>query len=391
MHKHSIRMPRITQAIFQSILAAFLVVSGTMQGDANDAKVAVTTYHYDNLRTGWNKSETKLAASNLTTINFGVVATVQLDDQVDAQPLIVPNLAIARGRHDVVYVATESNTVYAIDASSGGQPLAQTHLGPPVPSPLGCVNNGPNVGITGTPVIDVKANRLFVIAYVNLTPSSSSPTPGYQLHALNLSTLKDALPPVTITAFHTLVDGSSYTFSAAYQRQRPGLLELNGTVYAGFGSFCDYAGQFSRGWVLGWEASNLRPLRANRLNDTQPSDPNGGPPDGSWQMFLSSVWMSGYGIASDGTYLYFSTGNSDCNWMLPGPPCPPSTTWTRANHIQESVAQLSTSLALRGVFTPGPPYDTYTLDYNDWDLGSGGGNAFPDWQRELSLPRHCGG
>ncbi len=68
---------------------------------------------------------------------------------------------------------------------------------------------------------------MFVVAYVNLTPSSSTPTPGYQLHRLNLLTLQDTVPPVTITASHTLVDGTSYPFNAAYQRQRPGLLELN--------------------------------------------------------------------------------------------------------------------------------------------------------------------
>ena len=186
-----------------------------------------------------------------------------------------------------------------------------------MPQPLGCSNNGPNVGIMGTPVIDVKARLLFVVAYVNLTPSGSTPTPGYQLHRLNLLTLQDTVPPVTITASHTLGDGSLYTFNAAYQRQRPGLLELNlptgKVVYAGFGSFCDFDAQYSRGWVLGWHAPALNPLPANQLNDTQTTDPNVNPP-----FFLTSVWMSGFGIASDGTSLYFATGNSDCNWTVSG-------------------------------------------------------------------------
>ena len=145
-------------------------------------------------------------------------------------------------------------------------------------------------------MIDVNSNRLFVIAYVNLTPSSSTPTPSYQLHALDLLTLQDKLAPITITAYHTLADGTSYQFNAPYQRQRPGLLELNGVVYAGFGSFCDYKSQYSRGWVLGWYASSLAALPANQLNDTQTTDPNVNPP-----FFLTSVWMSGFGIASDGT------------------------------------------------------------------------------------------
>jgi hypothetical protein len=86
-------------------------------------------------------------------------------------------------------------------------------------------------------------------------------------------------------------------------------------------------------------------------------------------MFLTSVWMSGFGIASDGTSLYFSTGNSDCNWTVQGKPCPSSTTWDGATHIQESVAQLSSGLALGGIFTPS---NMPQLDRGDTDLGSGG-------------------
>ena len=134
------------------------------------------------------------------------------------------------------------------------------------------------------------------------------------------------MAPVTITAYHTLVDGTSFSFSAQYQRQRPGLLEFNGVVYAGFGSFCDFDAQYSRGWVLGWYASSLAALPANQLNDSQTTDPNVDPP-----FFLTSVWMSGFGIASDGTDLYFATGNSDCRVALNT--CPSSTTWTGTTQI----------------------------------------------------------
>ena len=364
MRKHSIRPSIAIEAVCGLIFAALFVASAPAAGDAN---VAVTTYHYDNLRTGWNSSETTLTASNFPQ-NFGVIATAQLDDQVDAQPLIVPNLKIGGRSHDVVYVTTESNSVYAIDAWSGNI-LQHRKLGSPVPQPLGCTNNGPNVGIMGTPVIDVNARLLFVVAYVNLTPSSSTPTPGYLLHSLNLLTLKDTRAPVKITASHTLVDGTRYAFNAAVQRQRPGLLELNGMVYVGFGSFCDYDSQYSRGWILGWHASTLAALNANQVNDTETEDPGVSPPT-----FLTSVWMSGFGIASDGTSLYFSTGNSDCNWTVSGiiNPCPSSTTWTGTTNIQESVAQLSGGLALGGVFTPSSSPNTYQLDQEDADLGSGG-------------------
>jgi hypothetical protein len=279
-----------------------------------------------------------------------------LDDQVDAQPLIVPGRTIAGGTHDVVYVATESNTIYGIDASSGAI-ILQRNLGSPVPAPLACNNNGPNVGINSTPVIDLSANALYVIAYVN------NPRPTYILHALNLTDLTDKPgSPVTVAASHTLTDGSTFTFNAQYQRQRPALLELNGNIYAGFGSFCDFQANNSRGWLLGWGAQTLVPLPANELDDTQATSPD--------SFFLSSIWMSGYGIAGTGTALYFSTGNSDAG------------TYDGTTNIQESVVTLSNQLGLLGTFTPSNVAD---LDKYDVDLGSGGvlllpsqGGSFPD-------------
>ena len=109
-------------------------------------KFAVTTYHYDNLRTGWNDDEPTLTYKNVKSGSFGLLQAVTLDDQVDAQPLVVPDETITRGsqqgQHDVVYVATENDTIYAIDASSGAILFDQS-LGNPVPTPLGCNNNGP--------------------------------------------------------------------------------------------------------------------------------------------------------------------------------------------------------------------------------------------------------
>ena len=198
----------------------------------------VATYHYDNLRTGWNRNETTLTPANVGSTSFGVLAKVVLDDQVDAQPLVVPLQHITAGpgpaplqgsgaprilygaTDQVVYVATEGNTVYAIRASDGTV-LVSRNLGTPVSMPLTCTNNGPNVGINSTPVIDVTAQTLYVIAY---TLMSGIPT--YQLFALNLNDLTDRIPPVTVAASHMLSDGTTYNFNAAYQRQRPALLEF---------------------------------------------------------------------------------------------------------------------------------------------------------------------
>ena len=121
------------------------------------AQTAVTTYHYDTYRTGWNNTEATLTPANVGSSSFGLLHNVALDDQVDSQPLVVPGVTItagsSQGQHDVVYVATENNTVYAIDVHSGAV-LLNPNFGTPVQMPLGCNNNGPNVGINSTPVID---------------------------------------------------------------------------------------------------------------------------------------------------------------------------------------------------------------------------------------------
>ncbi|MGH6836130.1 MAG: hypothetical protein ACREC9_11390 [Methylocella sp.] len=319
-------------------------------------KQPVTTYHYDNQRTGWNGNETTLTPTNVGPTSFGVVAEVVLDDQVDAQPLVVPNQQITSGIYtvgppgiyQVVYVATEGNTIYGIRAAIG-EVVLKRNLGPPVPLPLGCTNNGPNVGITGTPVIDVTAQTLYVVAYVNGSP------PTYQLHALNLSDLTDKPgSPVTVAASHTLTDRSTTTFDATVERQRAALLESSGIIYAGFGAFCDFAAGQSRGWLLGWQAGTLAPLAANTLTDTQATD--------TGNFFLSGIWMSGYGIAAApiSGKLFFSTGNSDPN----------QDTYDGKTNIQESVVKVGPHLVnLLSIFTPS---NENLLDRLDSDLASGG-------------------
>ncbi|HXW75449.1 MAG TPA: hypothetical protein VEK10_11615 [Steroidobacteraceae bacterium] len=346
------------------LLCGLLVIAAPL---AFGSGIAVTTYHYDSLRTGWNKQETVLSASAFPS-TFGVLSTVAVDDQVDAQPLVVPGETIAGAVHDVLYVVTENNTVYAIDADSG-QVLLTHNLGAPVPTPLGCGNNGPNVGITSTPVIDLSRHRLYVIAYVN------GATPQYQLHALNLVTLADAIPPVTVAASHTLTNGATFAFNATYQRQRPALLELDGTIYAGFGSFCDFEANNSRGWVLGWSAHSLTPLAGNELNDTQATSPT--------SFFLSSVWMSGFGLSSNGSNIFFATGNSDCNFYLSPELCPSESTYDGVTNIQESVIGLTPSLTTRtGVFTPS---NVFQMDMDDADLGASGVMLLPTQSGSFNL------
>jgi hypothetical protein len=320
------------------------------------AQTAVTTYHYDNYRTGWNQTESTLTPANVKKATFGLLSSVTLDDQVDTQPLIVPGVMITAGQyqgtvHDVAYVATEGNTVFAIDVHTGAV-LLNPNFGTPVRYPLGCNNNGPNVGINSTPVIDPTSNTLYVMVY-----SQNGKTQNYNLRALDLGSLTDKVTPQLVTASHTLSNGTTFTFNAAYQRQRPGLLLANGSIYAGFGSFCDLGANLSRGWVLGWTAGTLAPFPSNQLNDLQATD--------SGSFFLSSIWMSGYGLAADDSgNIVFVTGNSDPN------------TYDGITNIQESVVKISSTLnSALDIFTPD---DQVSLDQGDVDFGSGGVLILPD-------------
>lgn len=333
----------------------------------------VTTYHYDNLRTGWNSNERRLKPSNVNATSLYVL-TLQLDDandQVDTQPLIVRKVHIAGGKHDVVYVATENNSIYAIDADTDTK-LLKVNLGTPISWPLGCGNNGPTVGIDGTPAIDLLTGTMYVIAYIQDPANGGNPE--YYLHALDIATLSDKVSPRLVSASGTSSNNQTLNFQAAYQRQRPGLLLQNGNIYAGFGSFCDFGGANSRGWVLGWQAGTLNPLPSNNINNRQPTEPN--------NMFLSSVWESGYGLAGDPNgNVYFTTGNSDYS----------GTTYDGCTNIQESVVKLPSTLVRNCPAVPPPNPSLFTpanesgLDVYDVDVGSAGVMALPD--QSGSVPR----
>ncbi len=332
----------------------------------------ITTYHYDNGRTGWNCHETILTPANVA--NLLVLSTVALDEQVNAQPLLVPGMTIAGGRHSVVYVATANNTIYALDAATGAI-LLQTNFGPPVPQsalPAQCNNNSTLVGITSTPVIDLASNTLYVMVY-----TYENNTPIYRLHALDLATLSDKVSPAVVQATATLSDGSSWSFQVAYSRQRAALAEANGNIYAGFSSFCDLNANYSRGWLLGWNAGSLAPLAANLL--TNKLIPAQSPND----FFLSSIWMSGSGPAADAAgNLFFSTGNSD----------PSGKTWNAIYNLSESVVKMSPDLStVLSFFTPwGQSVGVERLDRKDMDFGSGGVLLVPDQPGNLYLATATG-
>ena len=289
--------------------------------------VDVLTQHNDLSRTGANTSETLLTPANVNSTNFGKLFTDSVDGQVYAQPLYVENLGIAGGTHDVVFVCTENNSVYAFDADTAGVTYWRTNLGTPY-TPSTCSDLTPIVGITGTPVIDLNSGTLYV-------DTKLAAGPAQKLHALDLTTGNEKFGgPVTIAAAN---------FSASVEHQRPGLLLLNSVVYLGFGSHCDQGSY--HGFLLGYNATNLSQVCS--FNTT---------PTGS----QAAIWSGGMAPAVDTNgNIYIMTGNGDFDGTA---------------NFGESMIKLSGSLSVQDYATPGNWSD---LNHGDTDFGSGGPVLLP--------------
>ena len=343
----------VSFALFVFAAQFMTIQAGTNQSPSSPQDVL--TFHGDTNRSGWASSETLLTVANVTPATFGLLHVVTLDGRTDAQPLFVSAQTIqGQGVHDVVYVATEANSVYAIDADSGAI-LWHANFGIPVPFQYKSHDDNvyPVMGILGTPVIDRTAGLLYFVS-----DTLSAPSDIFRLHAISLSTGLDAVPPVAIEYSTTLSDGTQWTFNPRYHLQRPGLLEANGSIYVSFGSNGDIVPTQSRGTILRYDAATLTPQTgdiANKLHETtQP-------------FYLSSIWQSGYGVAADANGdLFFSTGNSNPNY--------PS--YSQAFNRPDSTVRLSADLlTLVDSFTT---YNYYQLDQGDSDVGSGGTLLLPD-------------
>ena len=299
------------------------------------AQVNVLTQHNDNFRTGANLNETTLTPSNVNVKRFGMLFKRVVDDQVYGQPLYVANVNIAGGPHDVVYITTVNNSVYAFDAvsPSAAKPYWHVNFGAPVSlaeGNFGCTDINGNMGIIGTPVIDAGRHTLYVVA---LTKAAGSYI--QRLHALDISTGAD-LPnsPVIISA---------PGFDALNQNQRPALLLANHTVYVGYASHCDK--QPYHGFLLGYDAATLR--QTGVFN----ASPAG---DGA------SIWQSGQGPAVDAAgNIYFVTSNGS---------------WNGTTDFSESFIKLDPQLKLLDWFTP---TNHAELDAKDNDLNSSGAMLLP--------------
>ena len=311
------------------------------------AQTSVTTWHYDNARTSANTSETVLTPSNVNSASFGKLTTLPVDGFVVANPLYLPGVnVLGQGVHNIVYVATLHDSVYAFDADSTNKsPLWMTSIlnyspagATSVPSSVKKDSNTTGwteVGIVSTPVIDPTTGTLYLVAE---TYENGSVV--HRLHALDVTSGVE-IPggPITIAATFTL-NGVTTTFTDLYQMNRPGLLLANGHIYIGFGSNC--CNDYSQGWVLSYNEATLQQEGAYT---TEPGKT------------LASIWQKGAGISADSSgNIYAETGEGY---------------YAAGTNLSTSVLKLSQSgsaLALTDWFTP---YNYQYLSQHDLDLANG--------------------
>ena len=329
----------------------------------NPQSVAVLTQHNDNTRSGWNDNETALTTSNVNVQQFGAVFTLPVDDQVYAQPLVVGHVFVGAGDHNVVYIATVNNTLYAYDGDNGRlywqRGFTAPGMRPPTRTDMTGACGGSyqdfsgNIGIVGTPVIDAARGTMYFVAR-----STTGSAFVQHLHAVNIvDGSETAGSPTEITATYSgNGDGSVngvIAFDAQRQNQRQGLTLLNGFVYVTFSSHCDW-GPY-HGWILGYDAATLQ---QRVVYNATPIGYGGG------------MWESGTGMAADAAgNLYVVVGNGTV-----GDGGDPTSPTNRAESALKLTPAGST-LRVASYFTPS---DYQFLNDNDLDYGGMGGFLIPN-------------
>jgi len=300
-----------------------------------DAQVDVLTQHNNLERTGANLNETVLTPANVNAKSFGMLFKRVVDDQVYGQPLLVTNVMIDGGTHDVVYITTANNSVYAFDANDAdaAKPFWHVNFGTSANVSdwrFGCTDINGNMGIIGTPVIDRSSGVLYVVALTRIKDRFAQ-----RLHALDIMTGVD-LPgsPTTIVAS---------SFNPLMQNQRPALLLANGSVYISYSSHCDK--EPYHGFLMRYDAKSLRQIG---VFNTTPTGMEG------------SIWQSGQAPAVDAKgNIYFVTANG---------------TWDGKVNFGESFMKLSLDLKVLDWFTP---TNHEYLDSIDADLDASGATLIP--------------
>ncbi len=299
----------------------------------------------DDDRTGWYPDETNLSPALVSGGTFGQLFNTNVNGAVYGQPLVDDNQLL---------VNTENNYAYGLDPVTGTILWTRQFGAPPQSSAIGCADLAPTMGITGTPVVDqaTETEYLVVDQYVSGT---SGPQADY-MHALNLQNGGAEEPGFPVQIAGTATNDPSVTFNPTYELQRPGLLLMNGVVYAAFGAHCDISPW--QGWVVG--VSETGRLATMWMDMSEAGGDGGG------------IWMSGGGLVSDGPgQILLATGNGTSNTTPTAGSDPPG-------NLSESVVRLTVqsdgSLKPTDFFEP---YDASTLDASDLDFGSGSPVALP--------------
>jgi len=357
VYRSATRSTFSSAALARNLWLTLLVVSIALLS-SSFAQLPFLTSRGDNARDGANTNETLLTPANVNQNSFGHLFSFPVDYVVMAQPLYMPDVNIpGQGTHNVIYVVTQADSVYAIDADTGAQlwwinftNAAQGITTAQVSDKTLPCGSGPGFyqeGIIGTPVIDPTTNTMYLVAKTVLNG-----TVRLHLHALDITTGNDqAGSPVLITAQTTSNKGHTMVFNGKQQKNRPGLLLLNGVLYLGFGSNdCD--GSLISGWVLSYDPVSLSQLAVF----------NTSPDHGS-----TSIWQAGTGLAADEAGNIFVETAESCDNCYDVP--------NGGQTYSNSVVKLAPDLTLADYFSP---YTVAFLNLNDLDLSSTGALVLPD-------------
>ena len=358
----SLRIALLAVAIvFLSLLSVFIVRRDVLAGPSFKG---VQTYHNNNERTGWNSVENTLTLKNVNSTTFGKLFVIPADGLVDAEPLYLPNVNIANGTHNVLFVATEHDTVYGADADTGAILWQVTMLksGETTSDKRGCGQVTPEIGVTSTPVIDPTAGTHGTI-YVVAMSKDSSGNYHQRLHALDITTgAEEFNGPVDVQAQYPGSGDNSQNgfvvFDPKQYKERAALLLLNHTVYTSWASHCD--NRPYTGWIMSYNGKTL--AQKSVLNVT----PNGSE---------GAIWAAGAGPAADSTNsIYFLDANGTFDTTLNGSGFPVNGDYGNA------IVKLSTTKGQLAVSDYFNMYNTVSESGSDEDLGSGGAMVVPNFK-----------
>ena len=333
-------------------LAGVILLTSTVMA----APPSVVTQMYDNHHSGWNPNETRLTVANVKS-NFKFLFKDKTDGPTYSQPLYVPGLKIRSKVHNVIFFATENNTVYAFDADKAGSPLWSTNLTPSGETfqVTDDYNNNriPKMGVTGAPVIDQAGGTIYAIA---ASKTTGKPAVFHQrLHALDITNGQErANSPVDIQATFPgtggTQDNGNVVFDPLIEFNRAGLTLFSGKVYTAWSSHEDNGAY--QGWIIAYDKTSLAQVAVFNTSPNLAPGVGGG-----------SIWQASVGMVADDASIYALTANG------------PFDVNTGGSNYGDTALRLGPSLSVGDYFTP---CNQQELDDLDIDLGSGAPMVLPD-------------